>query len=115
MPVAIESILALEVPVIVQIAERTMPVDEVLSMAPGAIIELPKAADRDLEILVNNKPIGTGIAVKVGENYGVRVTYLGDLAERISALGGDGSASDDTDLDPPAVPSGDPGDPEEQS
>jgi flagellar motor switch protein FliN/FliY len=82
----IESILKLEVPVLVQIAQRTMPVEEVMSMAPGAIIELPKPADDDLEILVNNKPIGTGTAVKVGENFGVRVSYIGDLQQRITAL-----------------------------
>jgi len=82
----IEAILALEVPVIVRIAERTMALDEVLAMAPGAIIELPKAADAELEILVNNKPIGTGVAVKVGENYGVRVSYIGDLGQRIKAM-----------------------------
>ena len=37
MPAGIESILALEVPVIVQIAERMMPVEDVVSMTPGAI------------------------------------------------------------------------------
>jgi flagellar motor switch protein FliN/FliY len=83
----LEAILSLEVPLIVRIAERTMPLDEVLAMAPGAIIELPKAADAELDILVNNKPIGTGIAVKVGENYGVRVSYIGDLGARIKAMG----------------------------
>ena len=89
MPVAsnIESILKLEVPVIVQIAVRAMSVEEVLTMAPGAIIELPKPADDDLEILVNNKPVGTGTAVKVGENFGIRVSFVGDLEERIAALG----------------------------
>lgn len=89
MPAGIESILALEVPVIVQIAERTMSLEDVVSMVPGAIIELPKSSDDDLEILVNNKPIGTGTAVKVGENFGVRVAYIGDLAQRIKALGGE--------------------------
>ena len=85
----IESILELEVPVIVQIACRAMSVEEVTAIAPGAIIELPKLADDDLEILVNNKVIGTGTAVKVGENYGVRVSFVGDLRERIGALGKD--------------------------
>ena len=83
MPAGIESILSLEVPVIVQIGERTMPVEEVMSVAPGAIIELPKSADEELEILVNNKAIGTGAAVKVGENYGVRVSFIGDINESI--------------------------------
>ena len=91
MPSHIESILKLEVPVLVRIAQRMMTVDDVISMGPGAIIELAKSADDDLEILVNNKPIGTGTAVKVGENYGVRVTYIGDLEERITAMGGEGA------------------------
>ncbi len=71
---------------IVQIALRMMTVKEVTSLAPGAIIELPKPADDELELLVNNKPIGAGTAVKVGENYGLRVTYVGDLQERIAAM-----------------------------
>ncbi len=87
MAAGLEAILSLEVPVIVRIAERTMALDEVLAMAPGAIIELPKAAEAELEILVNNKPIGTGVAVKVGENYGLRVSYIGDLGQRIKAMG----------------------------
>jgi flagellar motor switch protein FliN/FliY len=85
----LKTILALEVPVIVQIAERVMTVDEVTSIAPGAIIELPKSANDDLEIRVNNKTIGTGNAVKVGENYGIRVTFLGDLDDRITAMAAD--------------------------
>ena len=86
MPADLKAILQLEVPLIVQIAVRTMTVEEVTSLAPGAIMELPKSADDELELLVNNKPIGTGTAVKVGENYGLRVTYIGDLQERIAAM-----------------------------
>ncbi len=86
MPSDIKAILQLEVPLIVQIAMRIMTVEEVTSLVPGAIIELPKPADDELELLVNNKPIGTGTAVKVGENYGLRVTYIGDLHDRIAAM-----------------------------
>jgi flagellar motor switch protein FliN/FliY len=89
MPAEIDSILHLEVPVIVVIAQRDMAVKDVMNFAPGAILELPKAADEDLEVMVNNKPIGAGRAVKVGENFGVRVTYVGDLRERIEAMGAD--------------------------
>jgi len=108
MPADLKSILQLEVPVIVVIAQRDMPVKEVLNLAPGAILELPKGADDDLEVMVNNKPIGAGRAVKVGENFGVRVTYVGDLEERIAALGGgdEHSASPSTPQDaaPAAMP-----------
>lgn len=87
MPADLQSILNLEVPLIVVIAQRDMPVREVMNLAPGAILELPKAASDDLEVMVNNMPIGAGQAVKVGENFGVRVTYVGDLQERIEAMG----------------------------
>ena len=104
MPARIESILMLEVPVIVHIAGRTMSLEDVMAMAPGTIIELPKSADDDLEILVNNKPIGTGTAVKVGENFGVRVTYIGDLTERINAMGEGALPEDDDAVDPDDAP-----------
>ncbi len=82
------SVMKLEAPIIVQLGARAMTVDEVMSLAPGAIIELPKNAEEELELLVNNKPIGSGNAVKVGENFGIRVNFIGDLKDRILALGG---------------------------
>ena len=101
MPADLPSILNLEVPLIVVIAQRDMPVREVMNLAPGAILELPKAADDDLEVLVNNKSVGAGRAVKVGEHFGVRITYVGDLAERIEAMGD--AAADDPPLPAPAA------------
>ena len=85
-------ILRLEVPIVVHVAERTMRVADVLALLPGAIIELPKAADGELDLLVNNKVIGQGQAVKVGENFGLRLTYVGDVRHRIAALGGQAGA-----------------------
>lgn len=87
MPADLTSILRLEVPVIVQIAERPMPVSEVVGLAHGAIIELPKRVHDHLEILVNDKVIGTGRAVKVGEHFGVRIESVGPMRDRVNALG----------------------------
>ncbi|HVU62581.1 MAG TPA: FliM/FliN family flagellar motor C-terminal domain-containing protein [Phycisphaerales bacterium] len=84
----LQAILSLEVPLIVLLGERVMRVSEVCALGPGAIVELPKGAEEELTLLVNNKPVGTGVAVKVGENFGIRITYMGDLRERIEALGG---------------------------
>ncbi|RLS90794.1 MAG: flagellar motor switch protein FliN [Planctomycetota bacterium] len=80
-------ILRLEVPLIVQIAERKMPLSEVTALTHGSIIELPKQIEEELDVLVNNTHIGTGRAVKVGENFGVRMTTVGAITERVAALG----------------------------
>lgn len=84
----LRSILCLEVPIIVLLGERQMKTSEVVSLVPGAIIELPKNAEDELALQVNNKPIGTGQAVKVGENFGLRISFIGDLRARIDALAG---------------------------
>ena len=88
MPSDIRAILSLEVPIIVLLGERLMKTSEVVQLVPGAIIELPKNAEDELALQVNNKPIGTGQAVKVGENFGLRVSFIGDLRARIEALAG---------------------------
>lgn len=85
MPQEHSPILELEVPLIVQIASRTMAVREVMELEHGAIIEFPKSADEKLEILVNNKAVGQGTAVKVGENFGVRISQVGGLESCLEA------------------------------
>lgn len=89
----LEAILRLEVPLIVQIGERTMPLNDVVGLAPGSIIELPKSVDDDLDLLVNNQVVGSGRAVKVGENFGVRVTAVGHQRDRVGALADDSDAA----------------------
>ncbi len=83
----IKHILRLDVPLIVVLGRRDMAARDVVALAPGAIIEIPKSAEEELELLVNNKCVGLGRAVKVGENFGIRMSYVGDLKNRIEALG----------------------------
>lgn len=87
MPTDFKTILALDVPVIVQIGRRSLPLSDVLNWGPGAIIELAKHADDPLALHINNKPVGTGAAVKVGENFGIRIRQITSPAERVRALG----------------------------
>lgn len=88
MNASVQSLLKLEVPLIVQIAEKTATVAEIERLGPGAIITFPTSADEELSILVNNSPIGRGSAVKVGENFGVRINSVEPADQRLEALGG---------------------------
>ena len=40
-----------------------------------------------LKLLINNKVIGQGETVKVGENFGLRITHIGDVKSVIKSLG----------------------------
>lgn len=110
-PTDLQSILKIEVPLSVQIASRRMRVREVSSLAPGAIIELPKLADEPLELKIGHRQIGLGAAVKVGENFGVRIMQVGTMTQRIAAMSPEAPsqapADSTSDADPqPTDPSG---------
>jgi len=83
-----QRLMSIEVPVLVLLGQRQMNVGEVMRLAVGAIIEFNKSADEELELLVNNKGIGRGTAVKVGENFGIKITNVGPVRETIRKLGG---------------------------
>ena len=81
-------ILRLQVPVIVRLAERQLSLAEVLRLGVGAIIEFSKSSEEPLELLINNKPIAVGETVKIGENFGLRITQVGDVKAVIRSMGG---------------------------
>jgi flagellar motor switch protein FliN/FliY len=82
-------ILKIQVPVIVKLAERKLPLSEVMRLGVGAIIEFVKSSEEPLELLINNKVIGTGEAVKVGENFGLRMKHIGEVKQIIASIAGD--------------------------
>jgi len=99
----LDQLLQLEVPIIVRLGERAMPMGEILALVPGMILELPKPADEELELQVNNKVIGAGTAVKVGENFGIKISFIGDMTDRIKAMGPATGHSNDEDDDDESV------------
>jgi len=83
----LDRILCLEVPVIVKLAERKLSLSEVMRLGIGAIIEFDRASDQPLELMISNKTIGIGETVKVGENFGLKITQIGDTRQVIESMG----------------------------
>ena len=84
----IERILGISVPVAVMLAERDMLVESILRITVGTIIEFEVPFDSELMLQVTDRTIGRGLAVRVGEHFGLRVTHIGTLEDRIDAMGG---------------------------
>lgn len=79
--------LRLEVPVTAVLAERDLTIEAILAISVGTIIEFEVPFDSDLTLRVANQSIGTGQAVKIGENFGLRISQVDPVRERIDALG----------------------------
>ncbi len=88
LPSHLQRILRLRVPINVRLAARTLPIAEVLKFAPGTIVEFDRSVDAELDLMAGNRQIGTGVAVKYNEHFGIRVNYIGDVRQRIESLTG---------------------------
>jgi flagellar motor switch protein FliN/FliY len=86
LPEDLRRVLKVEVPLIVRLAHRAIPVSRIIKWAPGSIIEFEKSADEPLDIMTNNTCIGFGSAVKVGENFGVRITSMISARGKLEAM-----------------------------
>lgn len=84
----LERILSINVPLAVMLAQQDLPVESILDITVGTIVEFDVPFDSDLTLEVANQPIAQGLAVKVGENFGLRITQIGSVKDRIDALGG---------------------------
>ena len=82
----IKRILSLQVPVIAVIGETRMRLGDVLKLAPGAVIELNKSSSEPLELLVGDRQIGLGRAIRKGEHFGLQITEIGRPEETIRKL-----------------------------
>lgn len=84
---SVRRILRLKVPVRVRLANKQMAVGDILKIAPGSIVEFDQSVEEDLSLMVNNRQIGCGVAVKINEHFGLRITSIGDVQSRINSLG----------------------------
>jgi len=59
------------------IAERAVPLAEILETRPGALLELRKRHDAPLDLHVNDAFVGRGRAVDVGDRFGFLLEEMG--------------------------------------
>lgn len=65
-----------EMTLTVELGRTRLPLRDVLDLAPGAVLELDRAASSPADILVNGRLIARGEVVVVDEDYGVRITQI---------------------------------------
>jgi len=80
--------MLLDVPldVSVELGRCRMTIQDLLALAPGAVIELDKVAGEPLDILINDRLVARGEAVVVNDMFGVRITDIVSPQERIARL-----------------------------
>lgn len=80
------SLLKIPVPVTVTLAQTKRPIQSLLELGPGAIIQFKKACDEPLSLEVNGEKVAEGEAVKVGDKFGLWLTSIALPRERFREL-----------------------------
>lgn len=62
--------------VVVEVSKLRMSLEDLGKLQAGALLELPVAYEEGVNLFVNEKKIGKGELVKIGEKMGVRITEL---------------------------------------
>ena len=63
----------------VQLANRTMKVRDILQLQTDSIVELPKSAGENVDVLINGRLIAFGEVMELEGSTGIRLTDLNML------------------------------------
>ena len=83
----IDLILDIPLEISVRLGRAKMPIQELMGLAPGSVIDLDKLSGEPLDILLNGKLVARGEAVEVNDRYGVRLVEIISATDRIAGLG----------------------------
>jgi flagellar motor switch protein FliN len=86
LPAYTRSLLRVEVPVQVVLAESKQSIDSIVRLGPGSIIQFEKSCEEMLDVEVAGHRIAQGEVVKVGDKFGIRVTSILLPEERFRPL-----------------------------
>ncbi|GIL17683.1 MAG: hypothetical protein BroJett040_14340 [Oligoflexia bacterium] len=83
---SLQMIMDIPLRVTVELGRAKMPVNDLLKLTQGSVVELNKLAGEPMEVLVNDKMIARGEAVVVNEKFGIRLTDIISTKERVEQL-----------------------------
>ena len=75
----LQHFLDIPIRITIQLANRTMKVRDILRLQPDSILELPKSAGENVDVLMNDRLIAFGEVLELEGCTGIRLTDLNNL------------------------------------
>lgn len=85
-PRNLDVVLDIDLPITVRFGETQMTLESLAKLGPGSMIDLDRAPDDPVELLVNGHLVARGQVVVVAGCYGVRVNEVVSPADRLRSL-----------------------------
>jgi flagellar motor switch protein FliN len=85
-PHDIDLILDIPVTLTVELGRTRIPIQQILQLAQGSVVELEGLAGEPMQVLVNGCLIAQGEVVVVNDKFGIRLTDIITPSERVRKL-----------------------------
>ena len=85
-PLDMQSLLDIPVTLTVELGRVKLPLERVTQFAAGSLVELARASNEPVDVLVNGTPVARAEVVTVGEKYGIRIVELVSQEERLKRM-----------------------------
>ena len=85
-PLEMQALLDIPVTLTVELGRVRLPLERVTQFAPGSLVELLRASNEPVDVLVNGTPVARAEVVTVGEKYGIRILELVSPEERLKRM-----------------------------
>ena len=82
----LDVIMDIDLPLVVRFGRTELPLKTLTALGPGSVIDLGRAPDDPVEVLISNRVVARGEVVIVAGSYGVRVRDVVSPAERARSL-----------------------------
>ncbi|CUS77601.1 flagellar motor switch protein FliN/FliY [Candidatus Kryptonium thompsonii] len=79
----LELLFDVMLPVSIELGRTSMLIKDILELDRGSIIELDKLASEPVDVIVNGKKIAEGEVVVIDKHFGIRITNLIAVEERL--------------------------------
>lgn len=85
-PDNVAMILNLPVKVCAELGRARVSVAEILGFCQGSVVELDNVAGEAINLTMNSQVVAVGEAVVINENFGLRISEVDSVRERITKL-----------------------------
>jgi flagellar motor switch protein FliN/FliY len=84
--VNLDFILDIPLLVTVELGRAKLPIQDLLKIGEGSVVELNRLVGEPLEVFVNGKPVARGEVVVVNEKFALRLTDIAQPQDRLNQL-----------------------------
>ena len=73
---ALDALLDVSVPVVIEFGRTSMMLQDVLELGPGSVIQLDRTVGEPIDIFVSDRKLAAGEVVVVNERFGIQITDI---------------------------------------